>query len=137
MVVCAFCADPFNGLVGHGTTCKVSLSALLLVVLESLAVLAPPPTVDGPAMVAVVDHNRLAMKLCYQRVLRHEPELRVKLVTRLRIDRAGQVVEVSFDDPHAAREEVGQCLSAAMRQWVFPTANRDYRFEFPVVMMRD
>ena len=115
----------------------MSLSALLLVVLESLAVLAPPPTVDGPAMVAVVERNRGAMKLCYQRVLRHEPELRVKLVTRLRIDRAGQVLEVSFDDPRAAREEVGLCLSAAMRQWVFPTANRDYRFEFPVVMMRD
>lgn len=93
--------------------------------------------VDEHALIAVVEKNKRAMKVCYQRVSRHEPELRVKAVTQLVVGPAGRVTGVSFTDPSLAREEIGQCLSDAIRRWEFPAANSAYRFEFPIVMMRD
>jgi hypothetical protein len=95
-----------------------------------------PPT-DDHALIAVVEKNKIDMKLCYQRVLRHEPSLRLKTVTRLRIGSDGKVTVVSFADPSLHREELGQCLSEAIRRWEFPTASAEYGFEFPIVMMRD
>jgi hypothetical protein len=101
---------------------------------------APAPKdapLDEHALVAVVEKNKLDMKVCYQRALRREPDLRLKMVTRVRIDGAGRVTTVSFADAAVAREDIGLCLSDAIKRWEFPEASKEYGFEFPIVLMRD
>jgi hypothetical protein len=97
----------------------------------------PEPVIDELACAHVVQKNHIAMKLCYQRILKREPELRVKMTTRVRIANTGHVTRVSFAEAALAREDIGQCLARAIEQWEFPTASAEYDFEFPILLMRD
>lgn len=96
-----------------------------------------PPAVDEKALAAVVQENRSAIKLCYQRVLKHEPTLKVaKLTTTLSIERSGRVAKVTFDEPRA-ESDMGECLAQAIKGWDFPASERDYAFRFPIVLASD
>jgi len=97
----------------------------------------PEPQIDELACAHVVQKNHIAMKLCYQRILKREPELRVKMTTRVRIANTGHVTGVSFAETALAREDIGQCLAHAIEQWEFPAASAEYDFEFPILLMRD
>jgi hypothetical protein len=100
----------------------------------------PPPRspVDELACAQVVAKNTIAMKVCWQRILKHEPELRLpKVVAKLHIAVTGKVAQVSYGDPSLAREEIGQCLAEAIKRWEFPTASVEYDFEFPILLMKE
>lgn len=102
---------------------------------------APPqkeaaPEIDPSVLNAVVERNKLDMKLCYQRALKRESDLRIKVIAKLKIAE-GHASEIEFGDKQLHREQIGVCLSEAFRRWEFPLASKEYAFEFPVVLMRD
>jgi hypothetical protein len=98
---------------------------------------APPPKIETSLLNAVVEKNKIAMKVCYQRVLRRDADVRVKVIAKLKILQTGSVSEVAFADPQLYKEEIGACLSEAFRRWEFPVWKLDYEFEFPVVLVKD
>jgi hypothetical protein len=102
---------------------------------------APPqkeaaPEIDQGILNAVVERNKIDMKICYQRALKRESDLRVKVVAKLKIAE-GHASEVDFGDKQLHKEQIGACLTDAFRRWEFPLASKEYAFEFPVVLMRD
>ena len=94
------------------------------------------PEIDQGVLNAVVERNKLDMKICYQRALKRESDLRIKVVAKLKIAE-GRASEVEFADKQLHKEQIGACLSDAFRCWDFPLASKEYAFEFPVVLMRD
>jgi len=114
-----------------------SAPVLIVVVTAAIAAVGPrtrraPP--EELALGEVVRAHKSAVKVCYQRVLRHEPTLRIpKMITRLQIERGGRVAQVSFGGAAPADDALGACLSQAIGQWTFPPSDWDYRFEFPIV----
>jgi hypothetical protein len=94
------------------------------------------PEIDQGVLNAVVERNKIDMKICYQRALKRESDLRVKVVAKLKIAE-GHASVVDFGDKQLHKEQIGVCLSDAFRRWEFPLASKEYAFEFPVVLMRD
>jgi hypothetical protein len=95
------------------------------------------PPVDEKALAAVVQENRTSIKLCYQRVLKREPTLKVaKVVTTLAIERSGRVAKITFDEPGEA-SDMGECLAQAIKGWDFPASATAYAFRFPIVLAAD
>jgi hypothetical protein len=94
------------------------------------------PEVEQSTLNAVVEKNKVDMKICYQRALKRESTLRIKVVAKLRIAE-GKASDVVFGDAQLHKEEIGVCLSNAIKSWDFPVASKEYAFEFPVVLMRD
>src|SRR5207237_1562548 len=98
---------------------------------------APPdPSIEQSTLNAGVEKNKLDMKVCYQRALKRESSLRIKVVAKLKIAE-GHAADVAFEDAQLHREQIGMCLSDAFKRWEFPVASKEYAFEFPVVLMRD
>src|SRR5580765_6799741 len=95
-----------------------------------------PPEIEQSTLNAVVERNKLDMKICYQRALKRESSLRIKVVAKLKIAE-GRASDVVFGDAQLHKEEIGVCLSNAIKSWEFPVASKEYGFEFPVVLMRD
>ncbi len=91
--------------------------------------------VDDSRLAAVVQENRATMLLCYQRILKRDPTLTIaKMMTRLKIERSGQVTDVSFGDSPLGDGDIGECLAQTMKKWAFPAAKTEYDFEFPLML---
>jgi hypothetical protein len=113
------------------------MNLILTVVLTTAVwVCQPKVKLDDSALARVVgqSQNRAAIKACYQRTLRRDPELKLKAIATLDIDRSGKVMRVGFDKAVRDEVELTQCLSRSMNGWTFPAANSDYQFQFPIVL---
>jgi len=92
-------------------------------------------SVSESALAGVVQQNKSAMGLCYQRVLKHDPTLKsAKMVAKVKIGISGRVTNVSFGDPTLGQAEIGQCLAQSIKRWNFPASDSEYDFEFPIVL---
>jgi predicted Zn finger-like uncharacterized protein len=92
-------------------------------------------SVSESQLASVVQQNKPAMSLCYQRVLKHDPSLKsAKMVAKVKIGISGRVTNVSFADPGLGGAEIGQCLSQTIKRWNFPASDSEYDFEFPIVL---
>jgi len=92
-------------------------------------------SVSESQLAGVVQQNKSAMGLCYQRVLKHDPSLKsAKMVAKVKIGISGRVTNVTFGDPVLGQAEIGQCLSQSIKRWNFPASDSEYDFEFPIVL---
>ena len=96
------------------------------------------PAVDGeldPAMVAKEVRSRLgAIKACYERALKRNPNLSGKVVIHWTITQAGTVSGVDVEQDTLGDAEVASCIKALVARWRFPApAGGSVDVSFPFV----
>ena len=96
------------------------------------------PAVDGeldPAMVAKEVRTRLgAIKACYERALKRNPNLSGKVVIHWTITQAGTVSGVDVEQDTLGDAEVASCIKALVARWRFPApSGGSVEVSFPFV----
>jgi outer membrane biosynthesis protein TonB len=96
------------------------------------------PAVDGeldPAMVAKEVRTRLgAIKACYERALKRNPNLSGKVVIHWTITQAGTVSGVDVEQDTLGDAEVASCIKSLIARWRFPApAGGSVEVSFPFV----
>ena len=96
------------------------------------------PAVDGaldPALVSKEVRARIgAVKACYERALKRNPNLSGKVKVRWTITAAGTVSGVDISDDSMGDSEVASCIKQLVARWRFPApAGGSVEVEFPFV----
>ncbi|HXJ22760.1 MAG TPA: AgmX/PglI C-terminal domain-containing protein [Polyangia bacterium] len=96
------------------------------------------PAVDGeldPAMVAKEVRTRLgAIKACYERALKRNPNLSGKVVIHWTITQAGTVSGVDVEQDTLGDAEVASCIKSLVARWRFPApSGGSVEVSFPFV----
>jgi TonB family protein len=96
------------------------------------------PAVDGeldPALVSKEVRARIgAVKACYERALKRNPNLSGKVKVRWTITAAGTVSGVDIADDTMGDSEVSSCIKQLVARWRFPApSNGSVEVEFPFV----
>jgi outer membrane biosynthesis protein TonB len=96
------------------------------------------PAVDGeldPAMVAKEVRTRLgAIKACYERALKRNPNLSGKIIIHWTITQAGTVSGVDVEQDTLGDAEVASCIKSLVARWRFPApAGGSVEVSFPFV----
>ena len=82
----------------------------------------------------VVQRNKTSLKLCYERVLKHDNSLRnARVDVGVKVGISGSVTKVTVPEAYAD-SEIGTCLSQAIRRWHFPAMGSEYETEFPLLL---
>jgi predicted Zn finger-like uncharacterized protein len=95
---------------------------------------ARPPSgdVDFGAVVRRKEHQA-ALKLCYERGLKRNNQLRIgKMYVNVDVGMSGVVKKVDIDAP-VEFDTVTSCITEAVRRWRFPANDAEYSGSFPVV----
>jgi TonB family protein len=96
------------------------------------------PAVDGaldPALVSKEVRARIgAVKACYERALKRNPNLSGKVKVRWTITAAGTVSGVDISDDSMGDSEVSSCIKQLVARWRFPApSGGSVEVEFPFV----
>jgi hypothetical protein len=96
------------------------------------------PAVDGeldPSMVAKEVRSRLgAIKACYERALKRNPNLSGKVVIHWTITQAGTVSGVDVEQDTLGDAEVASCIKSLVARWRFPApSGGSVEVSFPFV----
>jgi TonB family protein len=96
------------------------------------------PAVDGeldPALVSKEVRARIgAVKACYERALKRNPNLSGKIKVRWTITAAGTVSGVDISDDSVGDSEVSSCIKQLVARWRFPApSGGSVEVEFPFV----
>jgi TonB family protein len=96
------------------------------------------PAVDGeldPALVSKEVRARIgAVKACYERALKRNPNLNGKIKVRWTITAAGTVSGVDISDDSVGDSEVSSCIKQLVARWRFPApSGGSVEVEFPFV----
>ena len=102
------------------------------------AIKTETPAVDGeldPGMVAKEVRSRLgAIKACYERALKRNPNLSGKVVIHWTITQAGTVSGVDVETDTLGDAEVASCIKSLIARWRFPApAGGSVDVSFPFV----
>ena len=96
---------------------------------------ARPARTGGSAadaeIVAVIRNNQSGVRVCYERALKRDPHLSLRLNARVSISSAGLVDRVSLDGASAGGV-LDDCLRSIMKNWKFPPASAPYEAAFPL-----
>jgi TonB family protein len=97
-----------------------------------------PPAVDGQLdpniVVREVKARMSAIKACYERALKRNPNLSGKVVIRWTITAAGTVSGVEVDQDSLGDSEVTNCIKALVARWRFPApSGGSVEVSFPFV----
>jgi hypothetical protein len=93
-------------------------------------------TADDSAVAAIAREIRARMSAvrgCYERALRRNPQLGGKLTLRIAISPAGTVTAVDVDDETGGDSELGTCLRALLLRWRFAAPGGALEISFPFV----
>jgi predicted Zn finger-like uncharacterized protein len=89
----------------------------------------------GDDIIQVSQKNSMGTGRCYDRALKKDPFLQVaKINVSLKVDVNGVVTEVQLDS-HAS-DDLGQCLTAAIRRWGFRKSTEGITTVFPLVFQQ-
>lgn len=113
-----------GGLRGGGSIAGGGTGAAATEKKVSGVVKSEAPAVDGeldPSMVAKEVRSRLgAIKACYERALKRNPNLSGKVVIHWTITQAGTVSGVDVEQDTLGDAEVASCIKALVARWRFP-----------------
>jgi TonB family protein len=123
---------------GSGTIAGGSTGAGATEKRVSGVVKSEAPAVDGeldPALVSKEVRARIgAVKACYERALKRNPNLSGKIKVRWTITAAGTVSGVDIADDSMGDSEVSSCIKQLVARWRFPApAGGSVEVEFPFV----
>lgn len=114
-----------SGLRGGGGIAGASTGAAAAEKKVSGAVKAEAPAVDGsldPNLVAKEVRTRIgAIKACYERALKRNPNLSGKIVVHWTITAAGTVSGVDIEQDTIGDSEVASCIKQLVARWRFPS----------------
>ncbi len=127
-----------GGLRGSGSIAGGGTGAAASEKKVSGVVKSEAPAVDGelnPAMVAKEVRSRLgAVKACYERALKRNPNLSGKIVIHWTITQAGTVSGVDVETDTLGDAEVASCIKLLVSHWRFPApAGGSVEVSFPFV----
>jgi hypothetical protein len=96
---------------------------------------ARPARTGGSAadaeIIAVIRNNQTGVRVCYERALKRDPGLSLRLNARVSVNSAGAVDRVSLDGLPAGGL-LDDCLRNIMKNWKFPPAPEAYEAAFPL-----
>jgi len=123
---------------GAGTIAGGSTGAGVTEKRVSGVVRSEAPAVDGeldPALVSKEVRARIgAVKACYERALKRNPNLSGKVKVRWTITAAGTVSGVDISDDSMGDSEVSSCIKQLVARWRFPApSGGSVEVEFPFV----
>jgi len=123
---------------GAGTIASGSTGAGATEKRVSGVVKSEAPAVDGeldPALVSKEVRARIgAVKACYERALKRNPNLSGKIKVRWTITAAGTVSGVDIADDSMGDSEVSSCIKQLVARWRFPApSGGSVEVEFPFV----
>src|ERR1022692_3155079 len=127
-----------GGLRGGGSIAGGGTGAAAAEKKVSGVVKSEAPAVDGeldPAMVAKEVRSRLgAIKACYERGLKRNPNLSGKIVIHWTITQAGTVSGVDVEQDTLGDAEVASCIKSLIARWRFPApSGGSVEVSFPFV----
>ena len=127
-----------GGLRGGGSIAGGGTGAAATEKKVSGVVKSEAPAVDGeldPAMVAKEVRTRLgAIKACYERALKRNPNLSGKIVIHWTITQAGTVSGVDVEQDTLGDAEVASCIKSLIARWRFPApSGGSVEVSFPFV----
>ena len=127
-----------GGLRGGGSIAGGGTGAAAVEKKVSGVVKSEAPAVDGeldPAMVAKEVRTRLgAIKACYERGLKRNPNLSGKIVIHWTITQAGTVSGVDVEQDTLGDAEVASCIKSLIARWRFPApSGGSVEVSFPFV----
>ena len=127
-----------GGLRGGGSIAGGGTGAAAAEKKVSGVVKSEAPAVDGeldPAMVAKEVRTRLgAIKACYERGLKRNPNLSGKIVIHWTITQAGTVSGVDVEQDTLGDAEVASCIKSLIARWRFPApSGGSVEVSFPFV----
>ncbi len=127
-----------GGLRGGGSIAGGGTGAAATEKKVSGVVKSEAPAVDGeldPAMVAKEVRTRLgAIKACYERALKRNPNLSGKVVIHWTITQAGTVSGVDVESDTLGDAEVASCIKSLVARWRFPApSGGSVEVSFPFV----
>lgn len=113
-----------SGLRGAGTIAGGSTGAGLTEKRVTGVVKSEAPAVDGaldPSLVSKEVRTRIgAIKACYERALKRNPNLSGKVKVRWTITAAGTVSVVEIEEDSLGDAEVSSCIKGLVSRWRFP-----------------
>jgi hypothetical protein len=71
-------------------------------------------------IIGVVNHNLRAVKYCYCKALKKDPEFEGDAIVGLKIKTTGKVSNVSIAPDDIAEHHFGKCLAPRVSKWTFP-----------------
>ena len=96
---------------------------------------ARPPRASGsPADAAIVDvirRNQTGVRMCYERALKRDHGLSLRVDVRVNVSSAGVVDRVSLDGLQDG-VPLANCIRNVIRTWRFPAASAAYETAFPL-----
>ena len=71
-------------------------------------------------IVAVVNRNLRAVKFCYCKALKADPEFEGEAIVEMKIKTTGKVSNVDIEPEDMAEHKFGKCLGPRVAKWRFP-----------------
>jgi hypothetical protein len=90
----------------------------------------PSPSIDAE-IVATVRRNQGGVRICYERALKRNEGLTLRLDVNVSVRSSGVVEQVSIDGPGDA-SAVTTCIRNVVKTWQFPRSPEAYRSTFPL-----
>lgn len=82
-------------------------------------------TIDREAIRRVVRSNKRVIQFCYERALQRDRDLHGKIVLEWDIGERGRVLAAKVKSSTLSDQEVGQCILARLKTWIFPEPPAD------------
>jgi hypothetical protein len=86
---------------------------------------------DDAAIVAVIRNNQTGVRMCYERALRSNPRLSLRLDVRVNVSPDGVPERVSLDGL-PGNAILADCIRNVIKTWPFPRQTAAYETEFPL-----
>ena len=81
-------------------------------------------------IVATIRNNQTGVRMCYERALKRDDGLALRIDVNVRIRSTGVVEQVSIDGP--AAPALATCVRNVVKTWQFPRAPEAYETDFPL-----
>jgi hypothetical protein len=81
--------------------------------------------VDKKAVQATIRRRTSALKVCYEKALRTQPNLKGKITYTITISTVGRVTKVDVEEDSLGDASVRSCTKAKIKGWRFPTAGAE------------
>jgi hypothetical protein len=88
------------------------------------------PSIDAE-IVATIRRNQAGVRICYERALKRNDGLTLRLDVQVGVRPTGVVEQVSFDGP-AGAPGLTSCIRNVIKTWQFPRAPEAYQSSFPL-----